>query len=73
MVSCENQYQKFPQLIRSEVLRLLKWQQTQPHLPTITGEYNELVDSQVARSEIVALNKTINRLLSQSAFEININ
>lgn len=37
MVSCEDQYQKFPQINRKEVLELMKWQNTQPHLPTVTG------------------------------------
>lgn len=34
---CEDQYRNFPQLNRSDVLELLKWKETQPHLPTITG------------------------------------
>lgn len=37
IVSCEDQYRKFPQLNRSEVLELLEWKKTQPHLPNITG------------------------------------
>lgn len=40
MVSCEDQYRKFPQLNRNEVHELLKWQKTQPHLPKITGMLN---------------------------------
>lgn len=37
-LSCEDQYQKFPQLKRSDVLGLLEWKKTQPHLPDITGD-----------------------------------
>lgn len=41
LVSCEDQYKKFPQLKRSEVLELLKWKETQPHLPeSITGKFD---------------------------------
>lgn len=40
IVSCEDQYQKCPQLNRSEVLELLEWKKTQPHLPNITGRSN---------------------------------
>ena len=35
--SCEDQYKKFPQIDRNEVLKLQKWQEEQPHLPNITG------------------------------------
>lgn len=41
--SVEDQYKKFPQLDRSDVLELQEWQKTQPHLPKITGEYHIFV------------------------------
>lgn len=37
LASCEEQYKKFPQLDRAEVLKLQEWQEKQPHLPNITG------------------------------------
>lgn len=40
--STEDQYEKFPQLNRGDVLKLQEWQKTQPHLPTITGEYRSV-------------------------------
>ncbi|XP_037027443.1 alpha-tocopherol transfer protein-like [Bradysia coprophila] len=36
LVSCDKQYEKFPQLIRSEVLKLQDWYNRQPHTPSIT-------------------------------------
>lgn len=36
--SCDKQYEKFPQLIRDEVLKLQDWYNRQPHTPSITGE-----------------------------------
>lgn len=36
-VSCDKQYEKFPQLVRSEVLKLQDWYNRQPHTPSITG------------------------------------
>lgn len=35
--TAEDQYKKFPQLDRSEVLKLQDWHEKQPHLPSITG------------------------------------
>lgn len=35
--TCEEQYKKFPQLDRNEVLKILEWPEKQPHLPKITG------------------------------------
>lgn len=35
--TCEEEYKKFPQLDREEVLKLKDWQEKQPHLPNITG------------------------------------
>lgn len=34
---CEDQYTKFPQLDRDEVLKLKDWHEKQPHLPNVTG------------------------------------
>lgn len=34
----EDQYKKFPQLSKEEVLKLKDWYEKQPHLPNITGE-----------------------------------
>lgn len=36
-VSCEEQYKQFPQLSRDEVIKLQEWQETQPHLPNVSG------------------------------------
>lgn len=35
--SCEDHYKTDKMLNRNEVLKLQQWQQTQPHLPNITG------------------------------------
>lgn len=35
----ENEYKKFPDLKKDEVLKLQEWVQKQPHLPNITGTY----------------------------------
>lgn len=37
LVKCDEQYKKFPQLDRAEVLKLKEWYDMQPHLPNITG------------------------------------
>lgn len=37
MVSCEAQYKLDTRLDRTDVLKLQHWQQSQPHLPSITG------------------------------------
>lgn len=39
VASCDKQYEKFPQLIRSEVLKLQDWYNRQSHTPSITGKY----------------------------------
>lgn len=39
IASCEDQYKKFPQLDRNEVLKLKEWHEKQPHLPDVTGYY----------------------------------
>lgn len=39
IASCDKQYEKFPQLIRSEVLKLQDWYNRQSHTPNITGKY----------------------------------
>lgn len=39
IVSCDKQYEKFPQLNRSEVLKLQDWYNRQSHTPSITGKY----------------------------------
>ncbi|XP_031637357.1 alpha-tocopherol transfer protein-like [Contarinia nasturtii] len=36
LACCEDQYKKFPQLDRDEVLKLQDWHEKQPHLPNIT-------------------------------------
>lgn len=38
--SCDEQYKKFPQLDKAEVLKLQEWYEMQPHLPHITGDLN---------------------------------
>lgn len=38
--SCDEQYKKFPQLNRDEVLKLQDWYQKQPHAPKVTGKFN---------------------------------
>lgn len=38
VASCDKQYEKFPQLIRSEVLQLQDWYNRQSHTPNITGK-----------------------------------
>lgn len=35
--SCDEQYKKFPQLDKAEVLKLQEWYEKQPHLPNVTG------------------------------------
>lgn len=35
--SCEEQYEKFPKLNRDEVNKMLEWQETQAHLPKVSG------------------------------------
>lgn len=37
IASCDDQYKKFPQLDRNEVLKLKEWHEKQPHLPNVTG------------------------------------
>lgn len=37
MISCEDQYKLDTLLDRNDVLELQQWQQSQPHLPMITG------------------------------------
>lgn len=37
IASCDDQYKKFPQLDRNEVLKLKEWHEKQPHLPDVTG------------------------------------
>lgn len=37
--SCDEQYKKFPQLDKAEVLKLQEWYEKQPHLPNVTGWY----------------------------------
>lgn len=39
MCSCEDQYKLDSKLNRNDVLKLQEWQQTQPHLPKITGTH----------------------------------
>lgn len=40
IASCADQYKKSPQLNRNDVLELLEWQKTQPHLPNVSGKYH---------------------------------
>lgn len=44
MVTAEEQYKKYPQIDRNEVLKILEWFEKQPHLPKVTGTtgYNVL-------------------------------
>lgn len=37
LANCDEQYKKFPQLDKNEVLKLKDWYEKQPHLPNITG------------------------------------
>lgn len=37
IASCDDQYEKCPQLNRNDVLELQEWQNTQPHLPNVSG------------------------------------
>lgn len=37
LASCEEQYKQFPELDRAEVLKLVEWQDKQPHLPQLSG------------------------------------
>lgn len=37
LASCDEQYKKFPQLDRNEVLKLQDWHEKQPHLPNVSG------------------------------------
>lgn len=37
MVTAEEQYKKYPQIDRSEVLKIMEWFEKQPHLPKVTG------------------------------------
>lgn len=39
IASADEQYKKFPQLNRDEVLKLQDWYQKQPHTPSVTGNY----------------------------------
>lgn len=34
----ENEYKKFPELKKEEVLKLMEWCKRQPHLPNLTGK-----------------------------------
>lgn len=38
IASADEQYKKFPQLNRDEVLKLQEWYEKQPHLPNVTGK-----------------------------------
>lgn len=33
----ENEYKKFPELKKDEVLKLMEWCKLQPHLPNLNG------------------------------------
>lgn len=43
LANCEEQYEKFPKLIKSEVIKLKEWYCKQPHLPNITGKFYQNV------------------------------
>lgn len=43
LASCEEQYKKFPELDRGEVLKLVEWQEKQPHLPQLSGQYRNFL------------------------------
>lgn len=37
LASCDEQYKRFPELDRAEVMKLVEWQEKQPHLPPLSG------------------------------------
>lgn len=37
LVTTEEQYKKYPDIDRNEVLKILEWFAKQPHLPNVTG------------------------------------
>lgn len=41
VASVDEQYKKFSQLNKEEVLKLKDWYEKQPHLPNITGELDK--------------------------------
>lgn len=38
LANVDEQYKKFPQLNRDEVVKLQDWYNKQPHLPNVTGK-----------------------------------